>query len=291
MKTDLQIPLRDGRALGCAEFGDALGDAVFYFHGVPSSRLEAQHIDPVAAELGARLIAIDRPGYGLSDSKRNRTIVDWPRDVVEVADALGIARFAVLGVSGGGPYALACATKIPDRLTAAGIVCGVAPLDDLRRYGWTARKRAGCALFRRAPWLASLLYRAAAAPMLRRPDCALAFMAARCSGPDRQILEHADVSRGFVGMFREAIRQGTKACAMDLRLYCTPWGFDLAGISVPVFLWHGELDKTLPVSMGRHLASVIPNCRARFLPDEGHYSLPIKHMREVLGTLVRPQSG
>src|SRR5439155_21285508 len=133
------------------------------------------------------------------------------RDVVEAADALGIARFAVLGVSGGGPYALACAAKIPDRLTAAGIVCGVAPLDDLRRYGWAGERRAACALFRRAPWLASLLYRAAAAPVLRSPRRALAFMAARCSEPDREVLKHVEVSLGFDGMFCEGSREGREA--------------------------------------------------------------------------------
>ena len=130
-RTELQITLSDGRALGYAEYGDPQGKPVFYFHGFPSSRLDWLLSDSnnVAAELNTRIIAVDRPGMGLSDPKPDREMLDWPDDVAELADAFKIKRFAGLGMSGGGPYAAACAYKIPERLTATGIVSGMGPAD------------------------------------------------------------------------------------------------------------------------------------------------------------------
>jgi len=119
--------LSDGRKLGYAEYGDAKGKPIFFFHGWPSSRIQGEILDVSAKKLHARIIAIDRPGYGLSTFKKNRTLLEWPNDVTKLADYLNIKKFAVIGVSGGGPYAAVCAYKIPERLTNAGIVVGLAP--------------------------------------------------------------------------------------------------------------------------------------------------------------------
>jgi len=116
--------LKDGRRLGYAEFGVPNGKPLFHFHGYPGSRLEGKLLHETAAKCGVRLIAIDRPGMGFSDVKPNRSILDWPGDVAELADSIGIDRFAVEGVSGGGPYSAACAYRIADRITKAGIVSG-----------------------------------------------------------------------------------------------------------------------------------------------------------------------
>jgi pimeloyl-ACP methyl ester carboxylesterase len=124
-----QVRLGDGRLLGYAEYGDPLGKPIFHFHGWVSSRLEFGPNHETARSLGARVISIDRPGCGLSDFKPGRKILDWPDDVAELADALGIDRFAVSGWSFGGPYVVACAYKIPHRLTAAGIIAGTTPLN------------------------------------------------------------------------------------------------------------------------------------------------------------------
>ena len=109
------LTLRDGRALGYAEYGDPGGIPGFYFHGHPGSRLEAQLADQAAVETGIRIIALDRPGYGRSDFQPGRRILDWPSDAAEVADQLGIGAVPVLGASGGGPYALACGYVLPER--------------------------------------------------------------------------------------------------------------------------------------------------------------------------------
>ena len=123
-RNNQHIKLKDGRALGYAEYGAPEGKPIFYFHGFPGSRLDwmLSDSDNSANELNARIIAVDRPGMGLSDFKRDRKILDWPDDVVELADILQIERFSVLGISGGGPYTFACAFKIPERLTRTAIV-------------------------------------------------------------------------------------------------------------------------------------------------------------------------
>ena len=124
-----QIKLRDGRQLGFAEHGSPTGRPVFYCHGWPSSRLESSAVIPVCTEMGLRVIAPDRPGCGLSNFKARRTIADCASDLCELADHLGLEHFAVLGVSGGGPYAAACAARIPQRVSSATLVCSMAPLD------------------------------------------------------------------------------------------------------------------------------------------------------------------
>jgi pimeloyl-ACP methyl ester carboxylesterase len=122
------VILNDGRTLGFAEYGDPSGEPVLEFHGVPGSRLEAWYYDDAGKRVGARVIGIDRPGFGISTYRKDYRIADWPSDVLEFANALGLTRFAVAGVSSGSPYALACARFIPERLKACAIVSGISPL-------------------------------------------------------------------------------------------------------------------------------------------------------------------
>ena len=158
-RTQKYITLSDERRLGFAEFGDRQGKPVFYFHGFPGSRLEAKLAERIALDTHVRFIGIDRPGYGLSSFKSGRTFVDWADDVSKLADAMGIDRFSILGVSGGGPYAVACACKISDRLDAVSIVCGMGPVDVpglVRDMPWMYRQ--GLRLTGRSPIIAAVLY-------------------------------------------------------------------------------------------------------------------------------------
>lgn len=120
------LVLGDGRRPGYAQYGQADGEPLFYFHGHPGSRLEARFADQAAAAADLRVIALDRPGYGLSDLQPGQALVGWPADVAEAADLLQIDRFSVAGASGGGPYALACAWRLPGRVTRAAVISGVA---------------------------------------------------------------------------------------------------------------------------------------------------------------------
>ena len=287
-KLNQTIKLKDGRTLGYAEYGAPEGKPVFYFHGSPSSRLEARLFHETPTRLGVRVIAVDRPGLGLSDFKRGRKFLDWPDDVIELADALGIDRFAVMGVSGGGPYAAACALKIPQRLTAAAIVSCFGPYDVPRITDGIARpNRLNWLLARRAPWLYRLfLGQMMVRPARRDPDGTISRFAASVPEPDKKVLAQPGVGQMFMDMIIEAVRSGTRGAAWDSKLLTRPWGFRPQDISMEVHLWHGEADINAPPAMGRYVASAIPNCRAKFLPDEGHISLFINHIGEILSVLV-----
>jgi len=281
------VRLGDGRSLGYAEYGDRRGRPLLYFHGWPGSRVEARLLDFPARQRGLRVIAVDRPGMGLSDFNAGRTIADWPDDVEELADALGLDRFAVLGVSGGGPYAAACARKIGRRLTATGIVSGLGPIDAPGAMdGMLRMNRLAIAAAVWVPWLTPALLGLVARRLRRRPDRALSHMISSLPDPDQTALARPELRRLMVDTFREAFRRGTRGVALDGILYTRPWGFRPEEIPVPVYLWHGEDDMNVPAGMGRYMAAAIPRCHASFLPGEGHFSLIGGRPEEVLDTLA-----
>lgn len=287
LERDLKFTLRDGRTLGYAVFGDPQGYPVMYFHGLPGSRLDGQLIEDVAARVGVCLIALDRPGFGLSDFQPGRCISDWPNDVIELADALEVKRFSVLGVSGGGPYAAVCAQKIPHRLKSAGIVAGLAPphcLPYASLRGMSPLARLGLIVARYAPRLLRPLYQCLTWVSRLNPE--RIHLVAVAAGPDRFIVESPETRRLLRDSFLEAIRNGVDGGVWDLGLHGRAWDFELEKISIEVHLWHGERDRTVPPFMGHYLARTIPRCRARFYPGDGHFSLPIKRASEILRALV-----
>jgi len=287
-KTDCSITLGDGRRLGYAEYGDPGGKPLFYCHGYPASRFEAALIDPAARKARVRIIAADRPGCGLSDFQPDRRIGDWPNDMAELADTLGIDRFAIVGVSGGGPYALACARKIPQRLTAAGVVCGLGPINEsraLREMLWS--RRLVFSLARQTPWLLKLGFAAVFEPVLRRrPTMILSMIARTPVLPDRRVLELPEVRRALLDSIRGSIREGPRGILHDLSLYTQDWDFRLEEIALTVDLWHGEADPIVPVAHAHALMKHLPRVRPVILAGEGHFSLPINHMGSILLALT-----
>lgn len=283
-----KLKLHDGRMLGYTEYGAPEGEPVFYFHGFPGSRLDYLFFDDGAAamEAKARIIAADRPGYGLSSFQRGRRILDWPDDVTALADALRIDRFAVLGISGGGPYAAACAFKIPGRLTATGIVSGMGPpgapgMKD--GASWTL------------PGTPSLIRRfvlmLTSMGLQRDPDQFLRRSKEAFSEPDARLLEQPDLAQVFVAGLQEAFRSGVGGANRDAALYAQPWGFQLQDISAEVHLWHGGQDANVPVSVGHKVAAALPHCNATFDEEEGHLTLARNRITGILGRLVSEGSG
>jgi pimeloyl-ACP methyl ester carboxylesterase len=283
METEIQIVLRDGRRLGYAEYGDPGGAPVLYFHGFPGSRLEARPAHSIALAMNVRLVAIDRPGYGLSDDLPGRTLLDWPGDVVELADQLALERFSIIGVSGGGPYAAVTAARIPQRLRAVAIACGLAPLVDPQSGSGLPKLRGAPGFFaRRSPRLACMLL-ATAAPFIRRhPEGLLFHFRERSTPADRDVLARPEVWKSFCDSLSEAFRSGSKGAVRDLQLYSRYWGFRLQEIRSEVQLWQGELDTIIPAEMGRYYEREIPDCRASYHSDEGHLSLVFNHIDEML---------
>lgn len=285
-RPDNVLRLSDGRLLGYAELGDPGGTPLIFFHGMPGSRLGARLGDAAAKRLGVRLVAPDRPGYGLSDFQPGRTLLDWPDDVVELADALSIDRFAVGGVSGGGPYAAVCAFKIPERLTAAGIISGVGPFDvPDATEGMSRQNRLLFSAARRVPWITNVPMWLMAKGARRFADRFLSIMMRNLPEPDQAILFRPEIRPLFVEDAVEAFRPGGRGAAWEAVMYARPWGFRLEEIAMEVHLWQGELDVNVPPSMGRYQAGAIPNCKAAFYPEEGHLLL-IDRIEEILGALV-----
>jgi len=287
-RTDQRLRLPDGRWLGYAEFGDPAGQPAFLFHGIPGSRLEAGLIDADATANGIRVIGVDRPGMGNSTFQSERTFLDWPGDVAELADHLELDRFAIIGISGGGAYVSACAVTMPERITGAGICSGMGPLsfpDDLDLLGVPYRGlRYLVGLARRAPGLMSRLLAWKIGWDKSRQHDPLLAISASLAQVDRPVLKQPGVGEGLVRDFGEATRHGTLGVAWDLVMYAQPWGFRLDDVPIDVYLWHGEADTDVPVTFARRVAERIPRCHAKFFQGDGHF-MAITHSREILNTM------
>lgn len=285
-----RIELPDGRTLGYDRYGPPAGVPVMLFHGSPSSRYD-WHLfgdQGLVEKLRLNLIAVDRPGVGLSGFQPGRRIGDWPADVAALAAALGLQRFAVLGYSGGGPYVLACARQIPERLLAAGIVSGTGPyeLPGGPPAGINSFLHPLLAVARTTPQAGRAALRALGALARRAPPALVAQTLLLAPEPDRSALAHPGAARALVEAFLEALRPGPQGTCLDTALMVSPWGFDLQSVKAPVHLWHGALDRfVLPVT-AQYLAQALPSAWLRLWPAEGHLSLLVRHAEEMLAELV-----
>lgn len=284
-----KFTLPDGRQLGYDEYGFPIGEPIIYFHGTPSSRLESQLFVSLELvdRLEVRLIVPDRPGMGLSSFQAGRRMGDWPGDVLSLADHLALERFSVLGYSGGGPYAAACARSIPERLSKVGIVSGAGPFDypglpddihpDSRRFMDLARDR---------PGLSRLLIRMMALMARYAGERVVANAIAALPAPDQQVMSNPALQSGFLKMLLEALRQGPRGTQHDTRLMVTPWDFRPQDIRFPVHLWHGGADRNAPPDMGRYMADSIQKSSLQFYPGEGHISLFSRHAQQIFQFLA-----
>lgn len=286
--TNQTFQLRDGRTLGYAEYGAADGTPIFYFHGYPGARLEAGAWANAADQANVRFIALDRPGYGLSTFQPGRHLLDWPNDVVELADHLSLARFAVVGISGGGPYALACAYKIPERLTSCGIMCGMEP-PELGINGMSRENRLLFMIAHRFPWLLKTILWSTMGKLSQdevKLKASMEKSLKTAAEPDRIVLQNSDIADHLMASTRAGFAQGADAAALEGKLYVNPWDFRLEDITFsPIYLWHGEKDINVPVGMARAAASRLTHCQATFYPDEAHLSMPVNHAEEILRTI------
>jgi pimeloyl-ACP methyl ester carboxylesterase len=271
------MQLSDGRTLAYLDIGDPEGRPVFYFHGGPGSRLEGLLYDELSRQSGIRMIAPDRPGYGLSDFQEDRTYLDWPDDVGELADYLGIDRFAVLGWSSGGPHAAAVAHKTPERVTVAVIVAGEAPYagEDLPEAVLTGDAFSGSRvnkLFmwsaKHGPWLMRAFFRVTRILVFRDPVGLMESSARKSmSGKDTQFFARSEFAAAHV----EAFRQGVEGMTRDFTIERLDWPFELEEIHAPVLVFHGEEDRGVHPAIGGYVCARIPTCdEPTIYPGEGH---------------------
>lgn len=288
-KINQQFTLPDGRKLGYDEHGPSSGKPLFYFHGTPSSRIEFNLVknEQLLESLNIRVLAPDRPGLGLSDFQPGRRFMDWPRDVTSLADHLGLDRFAILGYSGGGPYAAACALSIPERISRLGIVSGAGPFTEPALVESIPQANLRFLhLSHQRPWLSRMMIRAMGVMTRLAPGSVIDGVRAALPEADLAIINLPGVQQTFLAMVREAMRNGPRGPQHETLLMVTEWDFRPHDIHIPVFLWHGDVDQNTPVAMGHYMADAIPDSQAKFYPGEGHLSLFKKIADEILRTLA-----
>lgn len=258
------LALHDGRQIGYGEWGAPEGRAAFFFHGTPGSRLLTRPFDKAAKERDIRLIGLDRPGYGLSSFHEGRTLLDYPNDVVQVADLLGIDRFAVMGASGGGPYVFACAHSLRDRVSGGLAISSIGPTEAMEEATRLALEAAA-----QHPELTE--QQLAAFPEMARTDRAglIKNLQAAVQEDFRSVAqENTEPLEAFIDHHIEGQRSGAQGTIHDQQLFLQPWGFDLESIKVPIQIWVGGNEQLL--SDARYLAEKVPNSELTIREGAGH---------------------
>jgi pimeloyl-ACP methyl ester carboxylesterase len=281
------VHLADGRTLGYAEYGPATGPALFLFHGLPGSRLAAAGMWSMEHPL-IRVIAPDRPGFGLSTFQPGRRLTDWAGDVGQLADSLGLDRFLVAGFSGGGPHALAVAQALPQRVIAVGSISGVGAVSTrAAREGMNRTNQVVLTLARHVPPALWLMAAPHARAMRRQPGKVLDKAAADKHLPaaDRAAMADPRMRERMIAAAPEDFRHGPRGFIHEVHITVRPWGFDPATIQPPAHFWHGDQDVNVPVALARNLAARIPGSTLTIYPGEGHLIVP-KHWDEILATLL-----
>jgi pimeloyl-ACP methyl ester carboxylesterase len=289
------LRLKNGGELAYAEYGSVTGTPVFFFHGWPSSRTMAQLTDAAAREIGVKIISPDRPGIRDSTFQPNRKLVDWPQIVEQLADHLRIQQFRILAISGGAPYAYAVAWKMPERVQAVAIASGAPPIVDLGDHsGLLSLYRRMLWLHRRSPQTLRVLFYLAGAIARIRPPVRfrpLVLKLLKLQQCDAVSLEDSVAFEACFESQRRAWRASVKGLTVDAEVFAAPWGFRLEDVVVPVRLWHGTKDRAFSTGVAEYVAARLPNCKAHYLEGEGHYSVPIRHMREILADLISIDGG
>ena len=280
-KTLNTLEMKDGRFLAYAEFGDPSGQPLFFFHGGNDSRLEAALLHETAWHMGIRIIAPDRPGYGHSTFQPNRTFLDWPDDVAQLADALGITQFGVAGHSGGGPHAAAVAFAMPERLTGVALISSAAPPGSSNK-GMHPMFRMVNFMMGHSAFLHRKLTQQTTDQILHTPDKFFEQWGMMSKEDGRLFQTHLDISDLIAAEMREAVHQGIDAILQEHPLYKREWAFALQDIKLPVHVWHGLADPQAAPAWSEYLAAHLPNAIPHFVPNEGHFSILVNQQAEIL---------
>lgn len=274
---DDSIHRADGRRVSWCEIGDPHGWPLVYFHGVPGSRFEVALFARAAAVRGMRLIAPDRPGYGMTSTLPARALGDEVDDIEVLVDTLELPRFDVLGFSGGGPHAMACAVSQPDRVRRAGLISSLAPFDRAGTAGMTDG-------FRQLWDLAAAdlpAFETALEGAVAAAGGAYELLLGGAPAVDRAILQSDPVADRYRSCLTEATRQGLAGMSGDARALVSPWFFDVTDVPQPVSIWHGAGDANVPVDMGRWLARNLPDARLTEWTQAAHFEA-FRRQDEVL---------
>ena len=282
-----RISLASDRTIAVSEYGSKTGEPVFFCHGWPSSRTMAELTDTAARELNLRIISPDRPGIRNSSLHPERKLLDWPPLLAELADRMHFDHFRILGVSGGAPYTLAAAWAMSERVRAVAVVSGAPPLADLdNRSGLLVLYRWLLFFYPRHRELLRYSFHAVRPLLSMKVPFRFRPLLLKLLQPcDANVLRDIAAFEACFESQRQAWRASAEGLLVDAEIYARPWGFPLEEITVPVRLWHGKKDRSFHWTLADSLGKRIPNCAARMVEGEGHYSLPIRHMHEILADL------
>ncbi|WP_371479963.1 alpha/beta fold hydrolase [Kitasatospora sp. NBC_00315] len=268
------VKTTDGRTLAVESLGDPRGRPVFLLHGTPGSRFGPAPRSSVLYRLGVRLIAFDRPGYGDSDRLPGRRVAAAAVDVRTIADELGLTDFAVLGRSGGGPHALACAALLPGRVTRVAALVSLAPRDAPGLDWYGSMTASNVHAYQEAEqghhrMEASMQFRSL--QIKDDPVRLLLGLAPELPPTDRTVVADEGIRRMLASNFREAFRHNADGWIDDVLAFTAPWGFQVEDVAVPAWLWHGADDRFSPVEHSRWLADRIPGAELFLEPGAAHF--------------------
>lgn len=295
---DCIFKLSDGRKLGYIEYGNSDGIPIFLLHGTPGSRVFGLENEPLIEEENLRVITPERPGYGLSSPLKGRSISCYSNDIEALADYLEIPKFHVAGVSGGGPYALACASILSSRVLSATLIASATPME-MEDYfkGMSIGNKFAFVMSKYLPWLLKPIYKYAAAYYRKKPEKLFEGLKSQLCEWDvkvMEVMEDKDQLKGFVDHICEAYKQGSTAAYTDTYLVTRPWGIDFSGINSPIFMWHGESDTLVPIYPAKKFAKALPNCHSHFVADAGHFLLESEEVgRSIIQAIkqIAPNNG
>jgi pimeloyl-ACP methyl ester carboxylesterase len=279
--------LADGRGIAFDAVGPEDGMPVFFCHSLFSCRLIPKEAVDACHSQGVRLISPDRPGIGLSDFKKKRAVLDWPRDIVELADRLEIERFGLFGVSAGSAYVLASCFQTPERVTRAAIACGLTPVDEA---GVIHRivPRAIDPVVKHSLLFSRFVHRLLVDGMRNKPDKAIEALNKTLPPADQAVLGQPEISAYMIACAVEAARRGLKGWAYDDWVLNEPWGFSPAEIpaNVPVDLWWGADDDSVPIAHGEQMAREMPGSILHVREGAGHFGAMFGHLEEIFAQLT-----
>ncbi len=274
---DSLFTLADGRDLGYIEYGNPDGVPIFLFHGTPGSRIFGLENEPLVDKENLRIITPERPGYGLSSPIKDRSIACFSTDIEELADYLEIQHFHVAGVSGGGPYTLACASNLSSRVLSTSLIASAAPTE-IEGYfkGMSIGNKFALLMSKYFPWLLKAILKNVASYSRKKPEKVIDELRSQLCEWDVKVLDNMIMKgqlESLVEHIREAYRQGYSAHYSDLLLVSRPRGIDYTRIKSPIFMWHGVSDTLMPIHPARKFADMLPNCKIYFIESAGHFLL------------------
>lgn len=271
------VTVASGKRFGVVEYGDPAGVPILALHGAPACRLMFDVADQAARNLGLRLLAFDRPGYGLSPRDYGATLASRTEVFAELIDALGLDRFGVIGISGGGPYAVALAAHLGTRVLALGLISPMGPIADVAAQSTTdhvpisTAHRAFFLDLPHHPWLLRANAEVAMWSFRMAPRFFSHSFAHVLAESDRRIVARPEVERSIIAMTLEATRHGIGGGIADLEIYGEPWNVDYARITAPAHLWQGTADVIVPPAVSLRLGRMIPTCEVTRIEGAGHF--------------------